>query len=456
MPNPAPAPSRPGPRALPSNFDDLVREALAGGNITKLRSALDATPSDPPPPAQPPPASTPAPRGSAAVARAPRPAPSSPAPTPLRPSVPLRSVPLRPRAPAADSLPDALQALVESARAAVHAQQRGGDLHQALDAVSAAVESARRLAPTVAVSKATPAPLPPSLTLPPPPAPLPSVAPEVVPLGRPAVELPRYRHRWMLILAGPGNAELGPRLAAALGVDGVTARLAAIARAPRVALRSDEPETLRTAAVRVQRLGVSAVVVAREELYDITAPDVVLGVAKPGRLSVSASTCWDGDRPLVPPADLRSLPWGGLSLAVPGEVVVRRYRLGRSLARGRRQDRVLRLATERRVRVLDLHGPGRFLRLIAGLTDTTGLPGHDPDSALRAHKALVERLSELLVKCRIAGDRSCAPGSAPPMPEGHDGSSPIEASGWPLWEEHSRLARVLAGLGTDDVGGDRA
>ena len=489
MPDPAPAPERSSERALPSNLDALVREALAGGNITKLRSALD----QPVESAVPQRAQLPAVSGGHALsARAPRVGragradghtprsrispPRGPitgpqrgpttGPQRLSTATPLR-VPSALRPVPTPNVPDALQAIVDAARMAVSVHQRQGDLGQALDQVATAVERARSLAPTarlarpaeVASTTAPPAPKPAltaSLGLPAATPPSDGSSEATALPGRPPVVLPRYQHRWMLILAGPGNADLGPSLAQALGVDGVTARLAAVARAPRVALRSDEPETLRAAAARVQRLGISAVVVCRDELGEIASPDVVLGVERPGRLSVSASTPWDGERPLVPPADLRSLPWAGLSLAVPGDVVVRRYRVGRSLARGRRKERVLRLGSERRVRVLDLHGPGRFVRVVAGLTDTSALPGHDAGSALRAFNGLVEGIPKILGKCAVEGERTCSPGTAPPIPDGYDGSSPIEISGWSTWEEHSRLARLLSGLGCRDVGSERA
>jgi len=344
---------------------------------------------------------------------------------------------------------------------ALVAHGEGRPVAEALAAVQQALDHATQLAPPAPVRSAPPVePLPPSLT-PPLLVPLPDDPPVPVPVPpareRPAVELPRYRHHWMLVIHGPGDAELTRPLARALGVDGVTARFAAIARTPRVALRGDDPTPLRTAAVQVQRLGIDAIVASRDELRGIAAPDLVLRCVRSScRFEVSATWPWDGDVPESPPADLRSLPWTGIKVAVPGEVTIRRYRVGRSLARGRRQEQVLRLGTERRLGVVDLHGPGRFLRLVAGLTDTTDLPGHDPRSATRAFKGLVEGIPDLIRGCSVKGARSCAPGEAPPIPDGYDGSRPIEASGWALWEEHSRMCRMLAGLSSRDVPVDRA
>jgi len=260
----------------------------------------------------------------------------------------------------------------------------------------------------------------------------------------------------MLVIQGPGNPELAGPMAKALGVDGVSARFAAIARAPRVALRSDTPESLRAAAVQVQRLGVAAVVVSREELESIAAPDLVLTVDGAARFMVSATWPWDVDVPENLPGDARSLPWLGMGLAVPGEVSVRRYRVGRSLARGRRKEQVLRLGTERRLQVIDLHGPGRFLRLIAGLTDTSSMPGHDERSALRSFQGLTKQIPDWIRSCELQSERVCSPGEAPTIPDGYDGSAPIEASGWPLWEEHTRLCRLLGGLTSSDVPVERA
>ena len=285
-----------------------------------------------------------------------------------------------------------------------------------------------------------------------PPIPLP-VAPS---RERPPVVLPKYRRRWLLVIQGPGNADLTEAMARALNVDGVSARFAAIARAPRVVLRSETPTELRRSALKVQKLGVAAVVVSRDELESIASPDLVLASDGDARLSVSASWPWNADVPEVLPADARSLPLSGMSIGVPGEISVRRYRIGRSLARGRRSDRVLRLSTERRFAVVDLHGPGRFLRLIAGITNTSGMPGHDERSAVQSFQGLVERLPEWVRSCVVQSDRVCSAGEAPPIPDGHDGAAPIESSGWSAWEEHTRLCRLLGGLSSHDVPVERA
>lgn len=349
-----------------------------------------------------------------------------------------------------------------AAEAALAEQENGRPVHAALDEVQKALGLARAMAPPAPDICLAPVEAPSAE----PSAPgaiqmaMPEEAPIPLPVAptreRPPVVLPRYRRRWLLVLQGPGNPDLAPDLAAAMGVDGVSARFAAIARAPRVALRSDRAEELRPVASRVHKLGLATVVVSREELERIAAPDLVLGIGEDGRLRVSATWPWDADLPEQPPADMRSLPLQGMRLAVPGEIAVRRYRLGRSLARGRRSERVLRLATERRYQILDLHGSGRFLRLVAGITDTAGMPGHDDRSALRSYNGLVDQLPEWIRGCAVQAARVCTPGEAPPLPEGHDGSTPIEASGWAAWEEHTRMCRLLYGLSSVDVPVERA
>ena len=462
MPAPVPRAAAAESGALPANLDALVREALAGGNIGKLKNAMASVRAQPP--AAPSPVVPPPPRAARASASPARPATPDPAKRlASRAAAAVPSVPEpAPGGPivAPDALSDAIQAVVSAARAAQSAHARGRPVHEALQAVRQALDYAQAIAPPVAAPRrpAAEAALPsiaaPLLV------PLPDEPPVPVPVPpprhRPAVELPRYRHHWMLVIHGPGDAELGPALAKALGVDGVTARFSAVARTPRVALRGNDPTPLRAAAVQVQRLGIDAVVVGREELAGIAAPDVVLGCSGEGRFHVSATWPWSADPPAEHPPDTRTLPWTGMTLAVPGEIGLRRYRVGRSLARGRRKEQVLRLGAERRVTVIDLHGPGRFFRLVAGLTDTVGLPGHDPRSALRAFRGLTDGLPELIRGSRVEGTRLCSPGEAPTIPAGYDGSEPIEVSGWPTWEEHTRMCRLLAGLPGDDVPVERA
>lgn len=343
------------------------------------------------------------------------------------------------RSPAA-----ALAVLTEAAQAAEDTLARGADAVAALDRVAQALEEARQALDAVA-------PSPPPLAEVPPPAPVVAL-PDPPVGGRPEVVLPPVRMPWMLILACPGDRSKASALARVLGVDGVTARMAALARAPRVVLRSETVHELTRKAEQLRsELTLPAVVASREQLLQIAAPDVVLEGRSPDGLLVSAAWPWTAEAPVSPPADARVLAQDGVMLAVPGEVVVRRYRVGRSLARGRRQDKVLRLASEQRHRVVDLHGPGLFARVVAGVTDTSALPGHDPRSGLRAVQGLLDHVDNWLPEAVVQGERTVAPGSAPTMPEGHDGAAPIEASAWPLWEEHSRLCRLLAGLPADDV-----
>ena len=453
MPSPKPRAAGPEASALPANLDALVREALAGGDIRKLKSAMNESRSTSPsavplvadrpaPPRSPPaaPAKASSVRGGRATA-----------------SVASGTEP----PPVVDPLGDALRTIVASARAALAAHHSGRPVHEALQAVQHDLTYALAMSPPPepaldhtggvppAAEEAEPLliPLP---DTPPIPVPVPPVR------DRPEVVLPGYRHHWMLVIRGPGEVELAPALAVALSVDVVTARFSAVARNPRVVLRGDDPAPLRRAAVQVQRLGVDATVVSRDSLQGIAAPDLVLGCTESGRFQVSATWPWTGDAPTSLPPDARTLPWSGMKVAVPGEVSVKRYRLGRSLARGRRKEQVLRLGTESRVSVIDLHGPGRFFRLVAGVTDTTGLPAHDPRSGLRSFKGLLEALPELIRGCRVLGSRACTPGDTPRVPEGYDGSHPIEATGWAAWEEHTRMARLLSGLSSGDVPVDRA
>jgi hypothetical protein len=262
--------------------------------------------------------------------------------------------------------------------------------------------------------------------------------------------LPPFRQPWLLVVEGPGNGDLAAPLAEALRLDRLTARLAALARHPKVVVRGHEPEPLREAARRVQReLRLRATVVARDQLLQIGHPETVLAVDALGplRLRCTRAHAWTDD-----PAEARGRPCQlreltALQGVVMGEVVTRFYRDGQSLSRSRRGQRVLRPAGEQRRRVVDLHAMGGFVRLVQGVTDTAGLPVHVPGSAVQSFKGLEEQPALLAPGAVVLGSRSCSPRADPRLPEGAEPGAAVVVSGWPDWEEHTRTCRMLLGLG---------
>ena len=75
-------------------------------------------------------------------------------------------------------------------------------------------------------------------------------------------------HPYSLVLDCPGDAMRAPVLARALEIDGVTARMLAVSRYPRVALRSADPEPLRRLCERYRAaIGKGAAVVYRRKRF---------------------------------------------------------------------------------------------------------------------------------------------------------------------------------------------
>lgn len=408
--------------SLPSNLDALVRDALAGGNIERLRTAMREAQQAAPTSA----IGTPEPKRSA-------PTSTAALPTPQAPSEP------------AVSALDVLRALRDAAQAAVDAEEKGANGLSLLPSVQKRLMAAQRLA-AVAPRAVSPPPASPVL----PPAPSSTEAPTS--LLRPSVLLPRIRLEWMLVVDCPGRADAAPVFAAALHVDTVTARIHAVSKGPKVVLRSEDAGDLAGAAADFSKEGLASAVISRTNLVAIRAPDLLIRKDSERGVEVSASTHCNTPPPLdTPPTDLQHIDLPTDCLMVPGEVVIRRHRIGRSLARGRRNETVLRLASERRVSIVDLHGPGLFVRMVSGLTATEGFLGHDASSSQKAFDGVVEALPQWLPQGRVAPHRLCAATDTPEVPEGHDGAAPIECSGWATWEEYTRMTRMLYGLPFDDV-----
>ena len=94
------------------------------------------------------------------------------------------------------------------------------------------------------------------------------------------------------------------------------------------------------------------------------------------------------------------------------------------------------------MRLLDLHSADRCLRVVLGVTALRGLPGHTENSGIKSLQSLATRVPWPGV--RVLPSRTV---SSAKTPRPDDLSSGLaEVTGWPLWEEYTRMARALAGL----------
>ena len=253
-------------------------------------------------------------------------------------------------------------------------------------------------------------------------------------------------HPYALVLECPGDAMRAPVLARALEIDGVTARMLAVSRYPRVALRSADPEPLHRLCERYRSaIGLGAAVVPRDALLDIDLPKVILGPAGLQGFRICDAPLWlqPEHDPLV---DVSVLRGPQLLVAVPGEVVTCHYRIAPdSRARHRRQD-AYQLSRESRIGVLDLHGPGFFLRVVEGATDFRGLPGYVVQSSRRSFRGLVENISQWFPAIERFGSRVCRPTENPMPPPDQPLLARLEINAWPMWEEYTRQCRLLLGI----------
>lgn len=248
------------------------------------------------------------------------------------------------------------------------------------------------------------------------------------------VRLPPLRHPFLLVLSGAGDAS---ELARALRVDVATATMLAREGPPRVALRGAEEGDLRMRALAARAVGFGAGVVAREALAALP-PARSLMARDAGGWRVAEGAWWEappepGQRPLGEPDDL-----DGVWLVVPGEVEVRSQRGARATGRlERSRVGVAGAVHVARIAVVDLHLPDRIVRAAEGLTDLRALEGADAASARRSVKALVEGAAAWWPDATVLARKVCAaPATAPA------GDATVLETGWPAWEEHSRVCRL--------------
>jgi len=256
----------------------------------------------------------------------------------------------------------------------------------------------------------------------------------------PQIMLTKVRRQYALVMEGLGDVERHGELVEALGLDGVTARMLAIARQPRVAMRADDQGRLVAFASTLQdQLDIRAVVSERDDLLR-SGPARLLSSFSNGVRSL-AVVDWLGDLHAIAKREegepVNEPPW----LVVPGELVIMRYRAARAGGRLKHlREGKLEAASEQRLAVVDLHLRDGILRILEGATDLSAAPGAIPDGFRRTLRVLNDQWDEQGI--RILEPRICSPAmdSAHTRVEEHGGRV---ASGWPEWEEHSRSARLL-------------
>ena len=253
---------------------------------------------------------------------------------------------------------------------------------------------------------------------------------EAVPRPAPLV-LPPFRQKWALFVQSPGEDVALEDVAAALDLDLPTARMVSLAKHPRVARRGMNRGQLEGLAARWEKhLVRTAVVFDEGMLRELPRARTALVLPAEGDWTTSSGDVWlDPEGPKFPSS---TAPVEVL-LAVVGEVVVKRFRV-KSDKRG---DRNFEPSGERRVAVVDLHGPACVIRVVENITELRGW-GLEGLSHRQELKSLTERLGETT---QLVAKKICQPTRKP-----EDlGTGWAEAAGWPAWEEHTRACRLLLG-----------
>jgi len=378
MPDPVAPPVRPTRRELPEDFGDLVTQALRSGRLREVSEALVSKP---------------------AVA----PAEARPATAELEtPEVLPKPV------PAAEALEDLL-ARVASLRGA-------GDFAAAEELVDLAPELLETLRAELREEAA--------------------VASRVV------VELPPLRHTLALVADAFGAGIPLMAVSEAVRIDHVTLRLLSRGEHTQVLLRGDDPEDLAERARALLALGPRATLWSRSQVEAIEPPLVLLSRGPDEIWNACRVPLWLPDQPFDPGAPPPGEPLEALEVAlvVPGDVVLKRYRASGEGARfGRKRESSARALGETRVGVIDLHGPGTFVRIVERVMRFDGLPGFAPQSTRRSLVGFTEHLGTLWPDAHVEGRRVCQSPEGAPSVRAGDG---LVVSGWSWWEEHTRLCRL--------------
>ena len=254
----------------------------------------------------------------------------------------------------------------------------------------------------------------------------------------PTVLLPKVRRHFALVVEGVGDVEAHGEFVTHLDIDGVTARMVARSRQPRIALRSDDESDLsrRSAALR-SGAGLKTAVVSPGILADF-GPAHLLTSFEAGPQAIEVND-WT--------ADLHALMEKGPSLpldapprlVVPGELVFQRFRQATGGGRLKHlRERRLDPGRQVRLQVVDLHLPDQIVRIFEGVTDVAHAPGASEDGFHRTLAQMLEAWSDdgvLVLPSRTF---------EPVGPQGQlDERGGVLAHPWAQWEEYSRSSRCL-------------
>ena len=260
-----------------------------------------------------------------------------------------------------------------------------------------------------------------------------------------AAGLPMGRRPYVLVVDGRGDLDLAHPLSAITGLDHVTTRMVAASEWDRPLLWAVDRSGLDAMAQQIsQQLGVGATVHETSRLATLQGPRAVLGWQPDGVLTTE-KPIWMGMQ--LSEETGETLPFEGVTLAVQGQVEVRRFleqRRGRwSRNKGNTERREI---GGRRVVLVDLHGPDCFFRIVLGVSNFRGAPYFREGSSVLSMKALVEGLPEVFPGIHIQGKRVAHAQGAKAMQDSESERSSFEITGWSTWEEHTRLCRAHRGL----------
>jgi len=248
----------------------------------------------------------------------------------------------------------------------------------------------------------------------------------------PQIRLPKVRRRYALVIDGNGGPEEHPTLADILNIDGVTAKMLAMKRYPKIVIRGEDLEQLQTQCLAIRRkLGVKAIVVDQQQLLNIGMARLCLAF-KDGIHWVNIPDWAQDMTGFQAPAD-PTLSRHPPRLVVPGEVVVVTYRSAPKLGRLKhlREGRLERVA-EKRLAVFDLHTADGIVRILEGLSVMSDCPGAVVNRFRQSAKNLLDQFREQGVP--VLEPRIAAPTQS---------NRATRETGWAQWEEHSRCARLL-------------
>lgn len=250
-------------------------------------------------------------------------------------------------------------------------------------------------------------------------------------------------HTHALIINPPNEPNQFEKLAKALQINPVAARMYSGGKTPRVVRRSETRFVLEEICEKYKVVFQKAAkIIARVDISGLPPALACTGMNRRAFKVIDADL-WIEPHHQEQPEELLANIW----LVTIGDVEIDEYRWASGTAIssfGRRKTaHSWKKQRESRIRVVDLHSQTDIIRIVEGVTDLSFLPGYVPGALKKSFHALESFLPSWMPEAKIIPKHRVRVSDKDIPFNNEQGKDKMFVHGWRSWETHTRCCRLL-------------